>query len=185
MVFESSRGKDLLFRWYFPWSASAGSCEPPQNIFKAANPRPLAWSLWWIFSISPLEHLSHCASLWGSEATTWPCLGGGFLVCRNSSWFTTPSQGHRSPSQTTLSPFCLYFCPTLFRGALVWGPLPAIRCTVIERAIYFLTWSWDIVFPLSVTWRHAPCGPVTNIYDFCSGKIVYKTYWYDFSLANL
>lgn len=66
------------------------------------------------------------------------------------------------------------------------GPSASIQMYCdCERAIYFLTWSWDIVFPLSVIWRHAHCGPLTNIYDFCSGKIVYKTYWCDFSLANL
>ena len=116
---------------------ASGKCQPAQ-------------SLWWIFSSLPSERLACCVALWGSEASRWPRLWGGALVCRNFSSFITPSQGLRPPPELPCLPFCFIFCPTLFWGdwfafQKVWGPLSAFRrCSVgiVPHADDFFIYLW-------------------------------------------
>ena len=148
----------VLSLWTDPWGLSLCT-QPPLAVGRcehvscfSAGKCHLAWSLWWIFSVLPSEHLSRCAPLWGSEIPLWPCLWVGRKLGKCVESFL-PSQlppwgAGLCPELLCLPFFVFIFCPTWFWDWFVflevWGPLPVFRCYVgiVPHADDFLIYLW-------------------------------------------
>ena len=105
-------------------------------------------------------------------SSPWPHLWRSFLLCGKFS-FTTLSPGRIPRPEILCLPFCLYPCPTSFRGDWfasldIWGPLLAFRSCSMgivphgEDLLMYLWWKrWSLCSILLPSWS-LPCHFILN-----------------------